>query len=86
MQVGLLLGDEADPRLPMGRVIGWELEIYGSHGLQAHAYPELLGLIEQGRLDPAKLVTQRVALDEVPAILESMTTFGSTGIQVMDRF
>ena len=86
VQVGLLLGDEADPRLPMGRVIGWELEIYGSHGLQAHAYPELLGLIEQGRLDPAQLVTQRVALDEVPAILESMTTFGATGIQVMDRF
>jgi alcohol dehydrogenase len=86
VQVGLLLGDEADPRLPMGRVIGWELELYGSHGLQAHAYPELLGLIEQGRLDPARLVTKRVALDEVPAILASLTTFGATGIQVMDRF
>lgn len=86
VQVGLLLGDEADPRLPMGRVIGWELELYGSHGLQAHAYPELLGLIERGGLDPARLVTKRVALDEVPAILASMTTFGATGIQVMDHF
>jgi len=86
VQVGLLVGDDTDPPVPMGRVIGWELEIYGSHGLQAHAYPEMLRLIEHGVLDPARLVTKRVALDDVPSILEEMTTFGSTGIQVMDRF
>jgi alcohol dehydrogenase len=86
VQVGLLLGDDTDPRMPMGRVIGWELEVYGSHGLQAHAYPEMLRMIEYGALDPARLVTRRVALDEVPAIFEAMTTFGSTGILVMDRF
>jgi alcohol dehydrogenase len=86
VQVGLLLGDDADPRMPMGRVIGWELEVYGSHGLQAHAYPEMLRMIEYRALDPARLVTRRVALDEVPAIFEAMTTFGSTGILVMDRF
>jgi alcohol dehydrogenase len=86
VQVGLLAGDDADPRLPVGRVIGWELEFYGSHGLQAHAYPELLRLIEHGVLDPSRLLTRRVALDEVPAIFEGMATFSSTGIQVMDRF
>jgi alcohol dehydrogenase len=86
VQVGLLVGDDADPPLPMGRVIGWELEIYGSHGLQAHAYPELLRLIEHGVLDPSRLLTKRVALGDVPGILEGMATFSSTGIQVMDRF
>jgi alcohol dehydrogenase len=86
VQVGLLVGDDADPPLPMGRVIGWELEIYGSHGLQAHAYPEMLRLIERGVLDPARLVTKRVALDGVPSVFEDMTAFGSTGIQVMDHF
>ena len=86
VQVGLLVGDQADPPMPMGRVIGRELEVYGSHGLQAHAYPEMLRLIEHGVLDPSRLLTRCVALDEVPGILESMTTFGSTGIQVMDRF
>jgi alcohol dehydrogenase len=70
----------------MGRVIGWELEVYGSHGLQAHAYPEMLRLIEHGALDPARLVTKCVALDEVPGVFEDMTTFSSTGIQVMNRF
>jgi alcohol dehydrogenase len=86
VQMGLLVGDDADPSLPMGRVIGWELEIYGSHGLQAHAYPEMLRLIEHGVLDPSRLVTRRVALDDVPGVLVDMTTFGTTGIQVMDHF
>jgi alcohol dehydrogenase len=86
VQVGLLVGPDANPSLPMGRVIGWELEIYGSHGLQAHVYPEVLRLIENGTLDPSRLVTKRVALDEVPDILQSMTTYNPTGIQVMDRF
>ena len=86
MQVGLLVGDDADPSIPMGRVIGWELEIYGSHGLQAHAYPEMLRLIEHGVLDPSRLLTKRVALSDVPDVLAGMTTFGTTGIQVMDHF
>ena len=86
VQMGLLVGDDADPSIPMGRVIGWELEIYGSHGLQAHAYPEMLRLIEHGVLDPSRLLTKRVALSDVPEILSSMTTFGTTGIQVMDHF
>lgn len=86
VQVGLLLGDDLDPRMPMGRVISWELEVYGSHGLQAHAYPEMLRMIEHGVFDPSALVTRRVALDEVPGVLASLTTFGATGIQVMDRF
>jgi len=85
VQVGLLAGDEADPPLPMGRVIGWELEIYGSHGMQAHAYPEMLRLIEHGALDPTRLVTRCVSLDEVPGVLEGMGRFDATGICVMDR-
>jgi alcohol dehydrogenase len=35
----LMLGSEADPPIPMGAVIGNELEILGSHGMQAFEYP-----------------------------------------------
>lgn len=86
VQVGLLVGDDADPPIPMGRVIGWELEIYGSHGLQAYAYPAMLSMIQWGVIDPAQLITERVALADVPAILMDMGNFSTTGIQVMDRF
>ena len=42
IQVGLLLGEDAAPALPMGQVIAKELEIYGSHGMAARDYPTLL--------------------------------------------
>ena len=42
VQVGLLLGEDAAPRLPMGQVIAKELEIYGSHGMAARDYPGML--------------------------------------------
>lgn len=86
VQVGLLKGDDEDPRLPMGAVIGRELEIYGSHGMQAHAYDDLLRMIATGQLRPLELVTERVALADAPAVLERMSHYGTTGIAVIDTF
>ena len=50
VQVGLMLAEEADPPLPMARVIAWELELLGSHGMQAHAYGPMLAMIAAGKL------------------------------------
>jgi alcohol dehydrogenase len=86
VQVGLLAGDDYLPRIPMHRVIGWELEICGSHGMQASRYGEMLAMIADGRLDPRALIGRTVALDEAPAQLEKMGQFGSVGITVIDRF
>ena len=69
VQVGLLLGEHAAPALPMGRVIAWELELYGSHGMAAHEYPAMLAAVADGRLDPARLVGRTVGLDQAPAAL-----------------
>lgn len=85
VQVGLLGGVDANPSIPLGRVLAWELEIYGSHGLQAHAYPEMLGMIERGVVNPSDLITRRVSLEAVPEILMNMGQFNTTGIQVMER-
>ena len=52
VQVGLLPPAQGRPAVPMERVIARELQVLGSHGMAAHAYPELLGLIAAGRLDP----------------------------------
>lgn len=38
IQIGLLLGLESDPPVPMSQVIARELEIKGTHGLQAREY------------------------------------------------
>jgi len=86
VQVGLLLGDQATPAAPMARVIGQELEILGSHGMQAHRYPAMLEMIGAGRLDPSRLVGARISLDEAPAALMAMDRFQSLGATVIDRF
>jgi alcohol dehydrogenase len=69
VQVGLL---PDPPRVPMDLVIARELELLGSHGMAAHAYPELLALVEAGRLRPGELVTREIPLDAAPAALVAM--------------
>jgi len=86
VQVGLLAGDDYLPRVPMHRVIGWELEICGSHGMQASRYEEMLAMIVSGRLDPKALIGRTISLEEAPKELENMGQFGAVGITVIDRF
>jgi threonine dehydrogenase-like Zn-dependent dehydrogenase len=76
VQVGLLLGKEADPKVPMGTVIANELRIIGSHGMSAARYPEMLGMVADGRLRPGELVGKRIGLEGIPAAMEEMGTFG----------
>lgn len=80
MQVGLL---SERPVVPMERVIGWELELVGSHGMPAHAYEKLVPLVATGRLRPAELVTGELALTGAAAALAAMDAPGPTGIRVI---
>jgi alcohol dehydrogenase len=86
VQVGLMLAEERDAVLPMGQVIAKELEILGSHGMQAQRYPALLEMIRSGRVDPLKMVTRRVTLAEGMRVLETMGEFRQAGIAVIDEF
>jgi alcohol dehydrogenase len=72
VQVGLLLGADSTPPLPMDRVLAWELSVHGSHGIAAHEYAALLDLIETAGLDPAALVGRVVSLDEAGPALAAM--------------
>ncbi|MGO4690516.1 alcohol dehydrogenase catalytic domain-containing protein [Glaciibacter sp. 2TAF33] len=74
VQVGLLA---ADPRLPLGAVIAKELTVFGSHGMAAADYPELLAMVLDGRLRPQDLVSRRITLDEAPAALVAMSANGT---------
>ncbi len=40
-----MLGEHATPQIPMAQVIGHELEIYGSHGMQAWRYDAMLSML-----------------------------------------
>jgi D-arabinose 1-dehydrogenase-like Zn-dependent alcohol dehydrogenase len=80
VQVGLL---PDRPRVPMDLVIGRELELLGSHGMAAHAYPEMLALVATGRLQPGRLISTRIALDDAPAALAAMSDGSPSGVTVI---
>ena len=86
VQVGLLLGEHAAPAVPMPKVIGQELELLGSHGMQAHRYGAMLDMIKSGRLSPERLVGDEISLEEAPAALMGMDRFQSIGATVITRF
>jgi alcohol dehydrogenase len=86
IQVGLMLGDHNHPAVPMDKVIAKELEIYGSHGMQAYKYPALLAMIQAGKLSPQKLVGKRISLGESLGELVNMDNFAAIGVTVIDKF
>ena len=72
VQVGLLPPAQGRPQVPMDRVIAWELDVLGSHGMAAADYPPLLAAVAEGRLRPDLLVSRTIGLDDVPAALADM--------------
>ncbi|WP_054313230.1 zinc-dependent alcohol dehydrogenase family protein [Mesorhizobium sp. 1M-11] len=86
VQVGLMLGDHAKAAIPMAKVIAHELEIRGSHGMQAFRYGAMMEMIKTGKLRPDLLIGKTYSLDEAPAALMAMGNFEGTGIGVVTRF
>lgn len=86
VQVGLMLAGERDAIIPMDRVIGKELEIYGSHGMQAHQYPAILEMMMAGIINPGLLVTRKINLEESLPVLQTMDEFNSPGVTVITDF
>jgi alcohol dehydrogenase len=82
VQIGLLSAEEL-PRLPLDRVIGWELDLLGSHGMAAADYAAMLTLVADGTLRPQDLVGGAVTLAEGATLLPLTATAPTTGITVI---
>jgi alcohol dehydrogenase len=86
VQVGLMLADHSTPAIPMSKVIAHELEILGSHGMQAHRYGAMLAMVQSGQLAPAQLVGRRISLAQSVDALMHMDRFEGTGVTVITEF
>lgn len=84
VQVGLLAGVDANPALPLHLLIARELELVGSHGMAAHAYPRMLRMVADGELHPQRLITRRITLDEVPDALSQMVAAPFAGVTIIE--
>ncbi|MYW46444.1 alcohol dehydrogenase catalytic domain-containing protein [Streptomyces sp. SID486] len=84
VQVGLLPSADGTTPVPLARAIALELELLGSHGMAAHAYPGMLRLVRDGVLRPGLLVTGTITLDAAPAALAAMDSAPGAGVTVIE--
>ncbi len=84
VQIGLLPTADGMTSMPMARVIAWELDLLGSHGMAAVDYPEMLSLIESGALRPHDLIERVIGLSEAAALLPGMDTASPAGMTMID--
>lgn len=84
VQVGLLPAVDGHPRVPMDRVIAWELDLLGSHGMAATDYPGMLDLVVAGTLQPQRLVERTIGLAEAAALLPRFDTAPVAGMTIID--
>lgn len=87
VQVGLTSQEERGMvSIPIDFLVNREFEVVGSLGNPQPNYPELLALVAKGKLNPARLVTRQVALEDVTDTLQRMTRFDTVGFEVITRF
>lgn len=84
VQVGLLPAVAGHPAVPMDRVIGWELDVLGSHGMAAVDYPAMLRTLEVSALRPQDLVERVVGLSEGARLLPTVGTASPAGVTLID--
>jgi alcohol dehydrogenase len=86
IQVGLMLAENSTPAIPMSKVIAHELEILGSHGMQAHRYSAMMAMLQTGKLTPEKLIGKTISLEQSIEALMTMDRFEATGVTVVTEF
>ena len=86
VQVGLLPPGAGAAPIPMDRVIAWELDVLGSHGMDARAYPALLDDVRAGRIPLASMLDGRgpLGLEAAAKALPDMGSSFSRGIVLVD--
>jgi alcohol dehydrogenase len=84
VQIGLLPPVDGHPRVPMSRVIAWELDLLGSHGMAAADYPRMLAMIERSELRPQDLIERVIGLSEATELLPTFDSAPLAGITLID--
>ena len=86
VQIGLMVGENSRAGIPMDKVLANELEILGSHGMQAYRYVQMLEMIVAGDLSPERLIGKTIDLEESISVLTSMDDFSTTGVTIITKF
>lgn len=83
IQLGLLLTEDGLTPMAMARVIAWELEILGSHGMAAVDYPKLLEMVSNGQLNPELFIKRVIDLEAGANALAEFNNLVQDGITII---
>ncbi|MDX1710519.1 MAG: zinc-dependent alcohol dehydrogenase family protein [Rhodovibrionaceae bacterium] len=86
VQIGMPAGAHVAPAMPMDVVYRRQLSLLGSRGVAAHRLPGIFEMVAAGRVEPGRMVTRRVSLEEAGDVLADMREFKGLGVAVIDRF
>ncbi len=87
VQIGMPLEEHAAPPIPLLELVyARQISVMGTRGIPASRFPALFDMIAAGRLDPARLVTGRIALEQAGTALAAMDRYSTVGVTVIDRF
>ncbi len=78
--------DKGQIALPVDLFVAKELSFVGSFGMQAQRYPEMLRMVHAGQLHPEKLVEQKVPIEKAGDVLESMSSFNTVGVAIINKY
>ena len=65
-------------------MIGHELAIYGSHGMQAWRYDAMLAMLASGKVAPQRLIRKRIKLEDAIDPLITMDKAEGLGMTVIE--
>jgi alcohol dehydrogenase len=84
VQVGLTTdAEKGEIPLPTDWMTRWEVNWLGSRGMPPARFGELLAMVADGSLEPGKLVSREVALEDVSERLGAMTNYETEGVEVL---
>lgn len=78
--------EQGQINMPVDVITFRELSIIGSFGMQAARFPEMLRMVEAGKLRPELLLNETVALEDTGAVIASMSGYETLGMSVVTSF
>lgn len=87
LQIGLTTAaEQGEVPMPIDRIVTMELQMIGSLGMQASHYPQMLQMLEAGKISPKKMVTGTCNLAGINKVFEEMNTFQNVGVTVITNY
>ena len=78
--------DKGEVTFPIDEIVAKELSVIGTLGNPQSEYPDLLRLVDSGKLAPSRHIESEVGLGDIQAVFNRMPTFQTNGFVVVTQF